>query len=280
MKNPLIWIIALVLIGGVLYWLLAPAETVAPTPDADVVTEQPDDAAPGDETNLDADYIGLTEADAETLAVENDVPFRVVERNGEQLPTTRDYRPGRINATVNAGVVTDYQVEGQTEDDANRADGNTQGDPDANRYDFGGEPATPDEPEEEAREHDAIIGMSEADAIAYAAAEGVPFRVGFRDGEPLPLTMDYRPGRITASIEDGVVAEYTVEGQSEDTAAGEHDAIIGMSVVSAVAYAQQNDVPFRLGSIDGVPQALTEDYRPGRITATAVDGVITEYTVE
>jgi hypothetical protein len=72
-----------------------------------------------------------------------------------------------------------------------------------------------EESEEEAGEesgpHDEILGMTQAEAEAYAAANDVPFRVGRIDDEYLPVTMDYRPGRITAEIENGVVVDYSVE---------------------------------------------------------------------
>jgi len=58
---------------------------------------------------------------------------------------------------------------------------------------------------------DVIVGMTVAQAEAYAEATGVPFRVGFQDGEYFAVTMDYRPGRITASVEGGVVTDYSVE---------------------------------------------------------------------
>jgi hypothetical protein len=127
-------------------------------------------------------FLGMTEAEAVAYAATIDTPFRVVEIDGEQLATTKDYRPGRINAVITDGIVTDYTVEG--EDDTTPA-----------------EPAS----------HDAIIGLSEAAAEAYAVENDVPFRVGRRDGEYLPVTMDYRPGRITAEIEDGIVVAYSVE---------------------------------------------------------------------
>lgn len=59
-----------------------------------------------------SDYIGLTVEEATELAEENDVMFRVVERDGEPLPATMDYRPGRINASVEDGMVISYMVEG------------------------------------------------------------------------------------------------------------------------------------------------------------------------
>lgn len=61
------------------------------------------------------DYVWLSESEAEELATENGVSFRVVERDGHFLPATKDYRQGRINATVDNGVVTSYRVEGKLE---------------------------------------------------------------------------------------------------------------------------------------------------------------------
>lgn len=230
MNNSQIWIalLAVMLLVGLVFYteVSAPSNndenttvttpvpdttTPAPTPDDTDPTPDPDTTNPAPDTP--SDYIGLTEAEAEALAAANDVMFRVVERDGEMLPTTRDYRPGRINATVDDGMVTRYLVEGELEpvEATTPSDSNKQGDPDANKYDFGDPVTPPEETEEAAGEHDAIIGMSEDDAETYAEANDVTFRVGFRDGEPLALTMDYRPGRITAQIEDGVVTGYTVE---------------------------------------------------------------------
>ncbi len=61
------------------------------------------------------------------------------------------------------------------------------------------------------------LGLTVADAEAKAAADGVPFRVVMRDGESLPVTMDYRPGRINATVESDIVISYEVEGSEEST---------------------------------------------------------------
>jgi hypothetical protein len=157
-----------------------------PTSNEEVVT--PEETAPA----ASGDYIGLAEAEATALAEANGVPFRVVERDGMMLPTTRDYRPGRINATVAEGVVVSYTTEGLEMDKG------------------GTEPVPVDNPGT-VGEHDEIIGMTETEAKAYADAQSVPFRIGSIDGEVLPVTMDYRPGRITATLAGGVVTSYTVE---------------------------------------------------------------------
>ncbi len=218
----------MVVVAGGAYWVLthetadAPADDTTNSPtdatdDATATTDTPDEpesgttneasAEPPASASSDTDYVGLTEAEAEELATENDVPFRVVERDGEPLPTTRDYRPGRINAVVTGGVVVSYTVEGVDMDKG----GDDQGDPDANKYDFGDPPVSDETDADTEGTHDAIIGLSVAEAEAYAEAEDVPFRIGSVDGEPRPVTMDYRPGRITADVVDGVVTDYSVE---------------------------------------------------------------------
>jgi hypothetical protein len=58
-----------------------------------------------------AQYIWLSVQEAQALAQEQSLSFRVVEEDGEGLAATMDYRPGRFNATVNDGVVTAIMVE-------------------------------------------------------------------------------------------------------------------------------------------------------------------------
>ncbi len=60
-------------------------------------------------------YEGLTVEEAQALAEEHGKEFRVVEEDGEPLPATMDYRPGRINAIVEDGVVVWVDVEGKDE---------------------------------------------------------------------------------------------------------------------------------------------------------------------
>ena len=105
------------------------------------------------QTEPEPTFIGMTVSEAEVFATETDTLFRVVKIDGEPQPTTKDFRPGRINATVENGVVVDYTVEGE-------------------------------EPEEPTTgEHDAIIGMSQTEAEAYAIETDVRFRSGRIDDE-------------------------------------------------------------------------------------------------
>jgi heat shock protein HslJ len=54
-------------------------------------------------------------------------------------------------------------------------------------------------------------GMTVDEAEQVAEENGVMFRIGKLDGEDMMLTQDYRPGRITAEVEDDIVVSYTVE---------------------------------------------------------------------
>lgn len=57
------------------------------------------------------DYLGLTEFEAQALAEENGVQFRVGEKDGEIYALTEDYVVGRITAIIETGVVVDYSIE-------------------------------------------------------------------------------------------------------------------------------------------------------------------------
>lgn len=133
------------------------------------------------------DFRGKTEAEALAFAEKMSVPFRVVKRDGQNLPTTKDFRIGRINAEVEKGLVVDYQVEGQEK------------------------PVIEDSKPVEAPVSKAYLNLSEKAAADLAEKNGVSFRVVKRDGEFLPATMDYRPGRINAEVEKGIVVDYQVE---------------------------------------------------------------------
>jgi hypothetical protein len=50
-----------------------------------------------------------------------------------------------------------------------------------------------------------LVGLDEAGATAAAEAAGCAVRVGWRDGTPFVLTMDYQPSRINLTIDAGRV---------------------------------------------------------------------------
>lgn len=55
-----------------------------------------------------------------------------------------------------------------------------------------------------------LIGMTEKKAKAYALSKGWGFRVGERNGEMFPVTMDYRPDRVTILIKNDLVYQVMV----------------------------------------------------------------------
>ena len=54
-----------------------------------------------------SDYIGLETEAAGDLAEENDLPWRVVREDGEDLPVTMDFVEDRLNFAVEDGKVVD-----------------------------------------------------------------------------------------------------------------------------------------------------------------------------
>lgn len=57
------------------------------------------------------DYIWLSLQEAEKVAEKQNVPFRIIEQDGEAYAVTKDYIPGRINAVIEDGKVKSYEVE-------------------------------------------------------------------------------------------------------------------------------------------------------------------------
>lgn len=78
-----------------------------------VKTETPEVSEEVVELEVTGDYVGMTVPQAQAQAEVRNTPFRVVMADGEPFAVTMDYRPGRINATVENGVVTSYSVEGE-----------------------------------------------------------------------------------------------------------------------------------------------------------------------
>ena len=57
----------------------------------------------------------------------------------------------------------------------------------------------------------AYLGLTETEVEEQAAIDGRPWRVGAEDGEQYMLTEDYVLGRVTVTLEGGVVTEAVVE---------------------------------------------------------------------
>jgi hypothetical protein len=63
-----------------------------------------------------------------------------------------------------------------------------------------------------------FVGMPLDQASSWAEELGRQWRVGREDGVDLPVTADLVPGRVTFTIEDGVVTAATIEEEDEPTA--------------------------------------------------------------
>lgn len=72
-------------------------------------------AASEPESGVSGEYIGLSEMVAKQKAKTAGIPARVVERDGESLPVTMDYVPGRLNLSVRNGFVYHVEIEGTQE---------------------------------------------------------------------------------------------------------------------------------------------------------------------
>jgi hypothetical protein len=80
----------------------------ADSDDSDTSSSEPSGLVcpPGSSDGLDTEeLVGLELSEAESLAQENGCEVRVVERDGEPLPTTLDLIENRINVAVEDGEV-------------------------------------------------------------------------------------------------------------------------------------------------------------------------------
>jgi hypothetical protein len=207
-KNIAVLLIVVVALGGFFFFMNN--EVAAPTP---ILTPEPAPAET-DTATEGSDYVGMTVVEAESAAGANSTILRVVKIDGEPQMVTEDYRIGRINAVVADGVVISYSIEGENVAEkpvVEKTDGHTN--PYFTDNDMHGDMMTVQNPPEDTNpnNHDEIIGMTTTSAKEYANTNEVDYRIGKVDGEAQMVTSDFRPGRITASIEKGVVVGYTVE---------------------------------------------------------------------
>lgn len=173
-KKKIILLLTIIIVAAVAYFFFKSKDAAAP------LTGKT-------ETEIkNNNYVGMTVAEAEAMAQADGVVFRVVEEDGEIKPITRDLQVGRVNATVERGVVTSYSVE-STDTTIEEIMGT-------------GYVA-----------NNAIIGMTIAEAETYTKTKKIDFRIVLLDGKALPATADFRPGRISAEVKNGVVIGYTVE---------------------------------------------------------------------
>lgn len=182
MNKKILLLLVVIIIAGGAYLLINSEKTDAP------ITNETTTAV---EVN-NSDYIGMTTVEAEAKAESEGVIFRVVEKDGQSLPAARDSREGRINASVESGIVTEYSMESRNSIV---------------------EETKELEPTEETLElkNAVVMGVTLEEAQAYAEDNNVDFRIGSLDGDMRLVTMDHRPGRITVEIENNIVIGYSVE---------------------------------------------------------------------
>jgi len=78
-----------------------PKHSPEPPANAESSDKQPGSAVPTPES-----FVGLELKVAQEKADKADLPHRVVREDGKDFPVTRDYRPERLNFTVEKGIVT------------------------------------------------------------------------------------------------------------------------------------------------------------------------------
>jgi hypothetical protein len=128
--------------------------------------------------------------------------------------------------------------------------------------------------------NDVLLNMTIVQAKQYAQQQQVPFRVIKEDGIAYLITEDYVPGRINATVVANKIIHYFIEGNTADLIKNKPDNFIGKTVKEAQDYAKKQGLLFRIVVLDGAAQMVTRDYRPGRINATVVNGIVTKYAVE
>lgn len=101
--QPPWWLIALLVVfaAGLVWFFAGDLLNMATNDESVEVNEETADSL---ET---ADVVGLEEEDAMEQAEEQEVPARVVSRDGEDLPVTMDFVPERLNLWIEDGEVVD-----------------------------------------------------------------------------------------------------------------------------------------------------------------------------
>jgi hypothetical protein len=157
-------------------------------------------------------YLGLTVAEALAQAEASDTLFRVVEQDGQPLPATMDYRPGRINAIVINDILIDLTIEGinDTTEETPITNKEVNTTTDHHTTNPSDDMLRNIPPINEA-DYDFLMGLTEAEALAQAEANNIPARVVARDDQLFPVTSDLQHGRANLTITDGIVTKVDVE---------------------------------------------------------------------
>lgn len=127
------------------------------------------------------------------------------------------------------------------------------------------------------------FGLTKDEAITQAEAEDRTYRIGREDDETFPLTEDFQEGRVTFSIDDGVVtwASVEVEGTGGDNEGAQNRddvAYVGLTETDAMDMAETEGVTARVISRDGDGLAVTMDYSEDRLNFAVEDDVVVAVT--
>jgi len=127
------------------------------------------------------------------------------------------------------------------------------------------------------------FGLTKDEAIAKAEAEDRTYRIGREDDETFPLTEDFQEGRVTFSIDDGIVtwASVEVEGTAGDNEGAQNPddvAYVGLTEADAMDMAETEGVTARVISRDGEGLAVTMDYSEDRLNFNVEDDVVIAVT--
>lgn len=120
------------------------------------------------------------------------------------------------------------------------------------------------------------FGLTQAAAEARAKEQGLLLRVVERDGKALPMTRDFRKGRVNISLLHGLVIRQSTEGEAGVEGSGDMSLLpyLGLSEQAAAALAQKNKLPFRTTVRDGQGLAVTADMILERINVMTRAGVV------
>lgn len=206
-------------------------------------------------------YIGLTEQDATNLAEKNGVPFRVIERDGQPIPTTKDYIEGRVNASVQDGTVVSYFIEGDEKGIYKKL--------------F----ISPI--------HLICTGIGEMECLLVRWGVKTNDREYFYDtiknftpeeGKEYEIIIQEKT--ISDVPADVLNKQYTFVHMVSQFSVPMEDEYIGLNESDAKKLAEKNGVLFRVIERDRKPLPATMDFRIGRVNAIVENGVVVSYTIE
>lgn len=95
MRTSLVFLIPLLVAS------CQPKPSPEPPPSSESADNEASSAVPSPES-----FVGLELKAAQEKADKADLPHRVIREDGKDFPVTRDYRPERLNFTVEKGIVT------------------------------------------------------------------------------------------------------------------------------------------------------------------------------